>query len=128
MVLLGGPAGPPGSVPRHVVVRLASGWRYRAATRCFVSEHGEEVDVEGRVPQGTDVREAVQSLARAPKGTLSEDEDLLARSVLVVPVTGTEPGEILEIVRSWEEVEKAYLSPEISLPGVGQHPAPTPDS
>lgn len=113
----GGHGAPKGLRP-HLVIRLKPGWRYDSRRRRFVAEKGGEVVPGKDLPRGARVVYQVPELAKAAAaGTLSEDEERLARYLHLLLPTGADPSTFLAAVREWDCVEEVRLPPEISLPG-----------
>jgi hypothetical protein len=112
-----GKGGPPPGLEPHLRVRLKPGWRWDARRRRFVSAAGGEAAPSEDLPPGSKIVPVAPGLAEAAPGSLSPDEDLLARHLQVILPHGADPAALLPRVRRWECVEKAEPPPEISLPG-----------
>src|SRR5437868_4631288 len=107
------PGLPPGVSP-HLDVRLKPGWRFDRRRRSLVPSAGKPVSLRRLLPSGTKVVPMAPSLAAAdPKG-LSDDEQLLARYVQVVPPPGTDPADLAAALGGLDGVERVSAPPRIS--------------
>jgi hypothetical protein len=104
------------TIRSHLVVRLREGWTFTAGSRRFTKEGHAPVCPGDDLPRYTRIRFQVPELARKRRRTKAEDE--LARGIQIVPPKDVPPDELLELVRSWPCVEKAWVSPEISPPSI----------
>jgi hypothetical protein len=77
---------------------------------------GKPVRLRGRLPAGTRVVAVVPSLADADPGSLSEDEQLLARSLQVIPPAGTDPTDLVAALGGLEGIEIVEVPPRMGLP------------
>jgi hypothetical protein len=68
------------------------------------------------LPSGTKITPMVPSLAAADPKHLSEDEQLLARSLQVVLPSGTDPTEVVGALRHLDGLKLVTVPPRIGLP------------
>ena len=123
MVMVAG-GGPLLGLKLYLRVRLKPGWSWDIGRRRFVSEAGRELAPGEDLPAGSKVVPVAPGLAKASLGSLSADEEQLARHLQVILPAGADPAQLLPRLRRWECVEKAEPPPDISLPG-GQAAPPS---
>jgi hypothetical protein len=110
------PPGPPPGVAPSLSVVLKSGWRFVPGRRSLVPADGKPVSLRGVLPAGAKVVPTAPSLAKAAPGTLSDDEEFLARSLQVVLPAGADPAEKAAALRGLDGVERVSAAPRVGLP------------
>ena len=100
---------------RYVVARLHSGWSYDPGRRAIVSGRREQMSLTGKLPKHTRVVPAFPSLVTGRRPA-TNDESQLARTYHFHFPEGVPSQQQLDTVVSLPQVEKAWLSPEVSLP------------
>ena len=106
----------PLGVSPHLEVRLKPGWRFDSRRRVLVSDEDHVVRLRGLLPSGARVTPMVPSLADADRGSLSEDEQFLARYLQVALPPGTDPTDLAATLRNLDGVELVSSPPRIGLP------------
>ena len=105
-----------GSIRGSIDFTLKSGWSFDAKHHTFTSESGEKSALLSGLPKGSKVVYKVPRLARAKAARLSDAERTLQRHMQVILPAGAPASEYLRAVRAWPAVEKAHVSPQVSLP------------
>ncbi len=106
----------PVKVKPSVDVILKSGWRFDSDDRVFVSSDGKRLK-PGKLPRQTKIVNKVPSLASAAEA-LSEDEDLLARSVQVILPEDADIGDAVDAIKNWNAVASVHVPPKLGLPSM----------
>lgn len=97
--------------PGHIVVRLERGWSFDRPGRRFVHADERVFRPGEDLPKFTRILWQVPELAS--KSHRSEAEDRLARGLQLVPPRGTPLDEMLDRVRRWPCIEKAWVAPGV---------------
>ena len=101
----------------HLVVVLAEGWRLGSDKHTIVGPPGVESFAPRRVlPARARLEPMIPDLWAADSASLDEDEQYLARNLLLIFPRGVRPEDYVEHVRSWPCAAEVRLPPEISLP------------
>jgi hypothetical protein len=100
----------------HLVVRIRDGWRFDEKKSQFVSEQRQHVKAKADLPPGSRVEYHIPQLAKASRGSLSQNETDLLRYFNVILPSGSDPLDYQKIVKKWPCVEDVQLPPELSLP------------
>ena len=95
---------------------LKSSWAFDTKRRAFVSESGKTFSPLSDLPKGSRIVYKVPQLARADAATLSVAQRALRRHMQVILPPGEPVAKYLRAVRAWPAVEKAEMSPQVSLP------------
>lgn len=115
---VGGEGAEPKGVRPHLVLKLKLGWALDEARSLFVSDNGEELNPQEKLPQGCQILHMAPSLARKASRRLSEAERDLVRYVQVVLPKGQSASTCLRRIRKLPCVEEGRLPPKISLPSL----------
>lgn len=97
------------SIRRHLVLQLRKGWTYESRPRRFVTADRDFFDPRADLPKYTRIRFQVPAMAKKTKRSPAEDE--LARNIQIVPPGNVPTEQLLERLRSWPCVEKAWIAP-----------------
>lgn len=94
---------------------LKPGWRFDADERVFISPEDRKIK-PGKLPARSKIVHKIVSLAKADPADLSEDEQLLARSMQIILPRAQDVDAALNAVRGWEAVASVQRPPIIGLP------------
>jgi hypothetical protein len=100
----------------HLVVRIRDGWHFDEKKSQFVSEQQQCVETKADLPPRSRVEYRIPHLAKAARGSLSDDEADLLRYFNVILPSGSDPSNYRKVVKRWPCVEDVQLPPEIGLP------------
>ena len=103
------------NIKPHLVLHIKEGWRFDEKQQAFVCEQ-QRVDAQSGLPSGTRVEYRIPQLAKAPKGSLSKEEQKLLRYFNVVPRSGSQLPKCLDVVEKWACTEDVEIAPEPEAP------------
>jgi len=98
-------------------VYLKPGWRFDADEKVLISPEGRKIK-PGKLPARSKIVHKIASLAKANPAELSQDEQLLARSLQIILPSDQDVDATLNAVRGWETVESVQRPPVIGLPNM----------
>jgi len=103
-------------IKQVVEVKLRPGWGFNERQSTLVSGSGEQYDPSKDLPAASSIVHKTPILLRKSAQLRSSDENELLRYLQVILPDGSAAAEYLEVIGKWPAVERASLSPNVSLP------------
>ena len=102
---------------RYLVAELHEGWSYDQRQRQFQCKE-EKIPLRDVLPRNTRVEFLAPDLVARPLSGLSRDERALASTLNIFLPEPENPDDFLDAIQGLDCVDKAWISPEVGLPGV----------
>ncbi len=102
---------------RYLVAKLREGWRYDPRRRRFHCQE-QKISLRDVLPRYTRVELLAPDLAARQPTSLSRDERVLASTLNIILPESDAPDDFLDAIRALDCVDKAWISPEVRLPGL----------
>lgn len=102
---------------RYLVATLREGWRYDPRRRRFYCQK-ENISLKDVLPRNTRVALLAPDLAARQPSSLSRDERVLASTLNIFLPEPEVPDDFLDAIQGLDCVGKAWISPEVGLPGL----------
>ncbi len=101
---------------RYLIAILREGWHYDPRRR-WITRGDQHISLKDVLPRNSRITLLAPDLAKRQPGSLAPDESVLASTLNIFLPKQEVPDKFLDAIDKLDCVDKAWLSPEVGLPG-----------